>query len=151
MSVEVIKYGDPVKGSNAGLVKNITETCIQVTAQAKLLAPVNKEVGVGGQLRNSIMWKLANGKNGGLDDSGGDKSENKLSVTPPKGSGYVGANTDYATFVEYGTRNMDAQPYLRPAAEIVTKGAGAAESVKKIMNDEMTKAIRAGKKVKTYT
>ena len=27
----------------------------------------------------------------------------------------VSANTEYAAYVEYGTRNMAAQPYLRPA------------------------------------
>lgn len=29
----------------------------------------------------------------------------------------VGTNTDYAGYVEYGTRHMEAQPYLRPAID----------------------------------
>lgn len=29
----------------------------------------------------------------------------------------VGTNVEYAPYVELGTRNMDAQPYLRPAIE----------------------------------
>lgn len=33
----------------------------------------------------------------------------------------VGAYTDYASFVEYGTRKMSAQPYLNPAFEEVSK------------------------------
>jgi len=28
---------------------------------------------------------------------------------------YVGSDLEYSVFVEYGTRNMAAQPYLRPA------------------------------------
>lgn len=29
---------------------------------------------------------------------------------------YVGTNVEYAPYVEFGTRHMHAQPYLRPAA-----------------------------------
>lgn len=29
---------------------------------------------------------------------------------------YIGTNVEYAPHVELGTRNMDAQPFLRPAA-----------------------------------
>lgn len=29
----------------------------------------------------------------------------------------VGTNVEYAPYVELGTKNMDAQPYLRPAIE----------------------------------
>lgn len=32
---------------------------------------------------------------------------------------YVGTNVDYAAYVEYGTYKMQAQPYLRPAADQV--------------------------------
>jgi HK97 gp10 family phage protein len=31
-------------------------------------------------------------------------------------SARIGSGLDYARYVEYGTENMDAQPYLRPAA-----------------------------------
>lgn len=32
---------------------------------------------------------------------------------------YVGTNVDYAAYIEYGTYRMQAQPYLRPAANKV--------------------------------
>ena len=36
-----------------------------------------------------------------------------------KGAYYVGTNVEYAPFVEYGTKKMRAQPYLRPAVRKV--------------------------------
>jgi len=111
------------------------ETCIRVTSEAKSLAPTDK-----GLLRNSVMYKTS------LETGGITEGEN-ISVTPKKNEGYVGSNTEYATYQEYGTRKMDAQPYLRPAVDIVVNGTGYKEAIKKIMNSEMTKAIRAGKTV----
>ena len=31
-------------------------------------------------------------------------------------AGYITAGADYAPYVEYGTRKMDAQPFMQPAA-----------------------------------
>ena len=42
----------------------------------------------------------------------------RASITPVIESwaaGYVGTNTHYAPYVEYGTRHMAAQPFLEPA------------------------------------
>ena len=124
MSVEVIKYGDTLKGVTEGTYQSILKTCINVNNEAKLLAPVDL-----GELRNSMTYEV-----------------NKAQL-----EGVVGTNVKYSVYQEYGTRYMDAQPFLRPAVEVVTKGASANSAVTKIMNDEMTKAIRAGKKVKTFT
>ena len=44
----------------------------------------------------------------------------RASITPVIESwaaGYVGTNTHYAPYVEYGTRKMAAQPFLEPAYE----------------------------------
>jgi HK97 gp10 family phage protein len=104
------------------------KTCINVNNEAKLLADFEKGYQTG-ETRNSLHYEV-----------------NKASL-----EGYVAANTKHSPYLEYGTRYMDAQPFLRPAVEVVTKGASANSAVTKIMNDEMTKAIRAGKKVKTFT
>jgi len=40
-----------------------------------------------------------------------DVDEDNLSVT-------IGATTDYASFIEYGTAKMRAQPFLQPAADV---------------------------------
>lgn len=34
-------------------------------------------------------------------------------------TGIIAPHTEYATFVEFGTRRMSAQPYMTPAAEAV--------------------------------
>ena len=47
-----------------------------------------------------------------------DTGKLRASITPVIESwaaGYVGTNTHYAPYVEYGTRKMDAQPFLEPA------------------------------------
>lgn len=37
----------------------------------------------------------------------------------------VSAETDYAVYVEMGTRNMEAQPYMRPAVNQTMRNAGS--------------------------
>lgn len=84
--------------------RGMEDAADQVVRKAKQLVPVDT-----GKLRASIDYEL-------------DK------VT----SGYVArifAETEYAIFVEMGTRKMDAQPYLRPALfdqrrDILRKVAG---------------------------
>ena len=64
MSVEVIKFGDTVKGSTEGIIKGILETCIRVTSQAKSLASSFAKGYQTGQLLNSIMYKTSERKGG---------------------------------------------------------------------------------------
>ena len=119
MSVEIITYSGTKRALDFGTNGGITKTCILVVSQATALAPVNKKEGVGGQLKNSIMWKLANGRTGGFNDSEGDTATKKITPTPEAGSAYVGSALDYATYQEFGTRYMAPQPFLRPAISLV--------------------------------
>jgi HK97 gp10 family phage protein len=135
MSVEVIKYGDAEKGADEGTIEAILTTCIMVTSEAKSLAPVDM-----GLLRNSIMYKTG-------AKSGGNSDGRELTVEPKVYEGYVGSNTEYATYQEFGTFKMEAQPYLRPAVINTLSSSDYSKLVSKILNDEMTKAIRTGKKV----
>ena len=55
-----------------------------------------------------------------------DTGKLRASITPVIESwaaGYVGTNTAYAPYVEYGTRKMAAQPFLEPAFEAGRKAA----------------------------
>lgn len=61
-------------------------------ATAKRLVPVDT-----GALQASIQWRMVNTTDGELTAGGGD--------------------VNYEGFVEFGTRHMAAQPYLRPAVE----------------------------------
>ena len=42
---------------------------------------------------------------------------NSISHAASGDSAYIGTNVEYAPYVEFGTRKMAAQPYLKPAAE----------------------------------
>ena len=69
------------------LGKAVRDLVLLVEAEAKKLCPVDT-----GKLRASIT-----------------------PVIESWAAGYVGTNTHYAPHVEYGTRKMDAQPFLEPA------------------------------------
>ena len=71
----------------------LEEASIIVQADAKRNAPVDT-----GNLRGSITREV--------------KSDSAI----------VGTNVGYAEHVEYGTRHMKAQPYLRPAIDTNRKG-----------------------------
>jgi len=67
-----------------------------------------------------------------------DTGQLRASITPVIESwaaGYVGTNTAYAPYVEYGTRKMAAQPFLEPA---FLEGKKQAD---KIFGDAIARAI----------
>lgn len=143
MSVTFTQYGDPDEGADEGLEKSIIETCMRIAAQTKVLAPVAPDFG--GALRNSYMWK-AGGKNGGLNDSPGEKSPFALQLVDSPKRGFVGSPLAYAIYQEFGTRKMAPQPHFRPAIAIVVDGADTATILKKINAEEMLGAIKKGQK-----
>ena len=134
MSVEIIKYGDTLKGSTDSVTLGNIELVMRVTAQAKTLCPVRK-----GQLRGSLMWKVP-----GFE--GGHEEGNVIEQNPGKGDGLVGTATEYAAYVEFGTRYMDAQPYLRPAVTIEVFGPNGLNTMKEASIKAMTKALTTGRK-----
>jgi HK97 gp10 family phage protein len=75
------------------VAKIITKKAIMVDRMAKQLCPVDT-----GLLRSSINWRL------GVDGRG-------VYAT-------IGTSTHYAPYVEFGTRYMAAQPFLRPALNV---------------------------------
>lgn len=69
----------------------IRSAAFDVEANAKAVVPVDT-----GTLKNSITTEF-----------------------PTQTSAIIAPHTDYAVFVEYGTRRQRAKPYMRPAAEKV--------------------------------
>ena len=57
---------------------------------------------------------------GGFNKGGTNRTGTMISA-PPKNQAYVGTNVEYSQHVEYGTRNMRSQPYLRPAIDLLRK------------------------------
>lgn len=114
-----------------GTKNSIIETAVSVTAQAKSLTPVDT-----GQLKGSIMWKTNR-------TEGGHTEGDKLSITPKSDlSAVVGTAVEHGVYQEFGTRNMDAQPYLRPAVSIVTEKSGFQAAVSKAMADTVREKMR---------
>lgn len=77
-------------GMRSAVLRALEEIGLLAEGYAKKLCPVDT-----GRLRNSITHAVSS-------------SENAV---------YVGTNVEYAPHVELGTRHMDAQPFLRPAAQ----------------------------------
>lgn len=69
----------------------VRKTAEDIEANAKTVVPVDT-----GKLKNSITSEFP--------------SLTKAIVAP---------HTDYAAYVEYGTRKMRARPYMRPSAEVI--------------------------------
>lgn len=141
--VKIVKYGSPLEMVKKGNVKSLTETAIAIATQAKVLAPVNKKIGVGGQLRNSIGYNV-NGTIGGYNQDAGDLASQRLSTVPKTGEGVVGTSVEYAGAQEFGTKRFAAQPYLRPAGMAVGKDAATALKIVQAYQDAAAKEF--GKK-----
>jgi HK97 gp10 family phage protein len=107
---------------------------INITAEAKKLAPVAAYFG--GNLKGSIQWVGDDGK------SGGKENQNALTTKPPSGGAVVGTPVDYGVYQEFGTRNMSAQPFMRPAADIVTKGSSVKKAMARAMDESVRGAIK---------
>lgn len=101
-----------IRAIDGTLEEGILKTAIEVTSEAKKLAPVAKIYG--GNLKGSIQWVTDKGQ------SGGDSSSTALTERPPKNGAIVGTPVEYAVYQEFGTRKMNAQPFLRPAMDLVS-------------------------------
>ena len=84
---------DNIAGNEA-VMQGIQKGCLKVEASAKTNLTTNHSI-VTGLLRASIDHKLDNSSL----------------------SGVVFTNVEYAPFVEFGTVNQDAKPYLYPALQ----------------------------------
>ncbi len=136
------KAGNPVEAVKTATDKTNLEMGMRVMGQAKLLAPVNKKIGEGGRLRNSISVTSRHAEHKGFNDSPGDRADNKLSTQGlTEGDVYVGCNLDYAVHQEYGTMRMAAQPFLRPSVDIEVKGESIQSVMKRYSDEQMRKEL----------
>jgi HK97 gp10 family phage protein len=115
----------------------VLEMAIKLANQAKLLAPVDL-----GQLRNSISVATKNQTGIELNKHAGEKAPPLEQTGLKEAEAYVGSNVEHATHQEYGTMYQKAQPFLRPAKELVMDGATAEQVMKKWSNEEMAKVVR---------
>lgn len=87
-SVMVTSHADEFKRAKVESIARALEAIgIQAEGDVSMLAPVDT-----GRLRASITHE----------------------TRPEEESVYIGTNVEYAAYVEYGTKKMKAQPYLKP-------------------------------------
>ena len=94
-SIGIVRFdqaalGQLLEGPNGPVAKDLTRKALRVQAAAKRLCPVDT-----GRLRASIAWRM-------------ERDWRGLCAI-------VGTNVSYAAPIEFGTRRMRAQPFLRPA------------------------------------
>lgn len=134
-SVRITKNIFAQNGATNGLYASNLETALKIEANAKAACPVDF-----GELRNTIMTLSAKEEHGFNDEPGQKAPEDqKLSVNPKGTDVYTGTASDH-WYPEFGTRFMEAQPFERPAGEIVA-GSPPIQVIKKYNSDEMRKAF----------
>lgn len=106
--ISVLKRVDKARVDSA-LIKCVKTNASELEGHAKEIVPVDT-----GTLSRSINTKMEDG--------------GKTAVTEP--------DTDYMTYVEYGTYKMAAQPYIRPS--FYRQEPAFKEDVKKVV-EEFTK------------
>jgi HK97 gp10 family phage protein len=107
--------------------RGLVKVGIIIEGQAVRLTPVGQYPAdsgrVGGRLKGSITYATQSARSNPSGEAGSDDG-----VSSPTNDYtlHVGTNVEYAPYVEYGTRRMRAQPYLRPALDMQRVNVDAA-------------------------
>lgn len=105
---------------NEAISKAVRKAAFDIQARAAQMAPVDT-----GFLKASIYVVTHDDS---TYDAAGDRAAGRnseadmlpeVSTPPDDRTAYVAVGASYGVYVELGTRNAPAQPYLLPAAEIV--------------------------------
>jgi len=113
-NIELFWNGKDVKiKMDASKIKSVLHGALAMQAQATMLAPVKS-----GQLRGSITIRFKD-----RDIKSGyykaDKSGTQIDKPNDDDTAYVGTAVNYAPYLEYGTARSVAQPFMRPALDLV--------------------------------
>jgi HK97 gp10 family phage protein len=141
-NVEIIFNDFAEKGAIEGSELAILKTAELIVAQAIDLAQEDT-----GQLKNSISYVTTTNDGGFNDGSGGEPAPEsaRISLKPKKLEGYAGTNLDHGVYNEFGTRYMSANPFLRPAGELI-KGGELDSVVTRFNREAMKKEFSRRKK-----
>ena len=110
-NVDIIDNSDKFKDELERAAERALVKCgIAAEGHAKMKCPVDT-----GRLRGSIVYATSTSHSEGQSPAEpGDYTPHGI---PPKGEVQIGTNVEYAPFVELGTSNRKAKPFLRPALE----------------------------------
>lgn len=134
------------KDNMDALLKAATKRALTAVGQtletsAARLAPVGqypKGSGrVGGRLKGSITWAVYDEVS--PTRSGQVKSGDAVSRPTDHMTAHVGTNVEYAPYVEYGTRFMGAQSYLRRALD------ENKQACMRLYAEQLSKGLQSGK------
>jgi HK97 gp10 family phage protein len=89
-----------------GMSSNVLALAEQVAIESGIRAPIDL-----GNMLSSIEYR---------------KVDDQTAEVTVGGGFWGGVDVDYPAFVEFGTRKMDAQPFVRPAVDYVVKTYGFA-------------------------
>ena len=135
----VIKYGDIENAVQKGLDNATWALGLKTASVAKGNARVKF-----GSLAASVMAVNDKGTYGfgqTAGGPGGGEPIKPLSGRPAAHEVFVGSNMEYAIYQEFGTRMMQASPFLRPAIERVAMGQSASRVIAKYNNEAVRKAV----------
>ena len=132
---ERVKLGNVHTAVANGVRMSNMQIGVAIASQAKLLAPVDM-----GQLRNSLS-AISFDEMELLNDSDGEKAKQLSTLGLKDGEVYTGSNSDHATFQEYGTIKQPAQPFLRPATELIIQRKSPGDIIAKYCREEMEKEL----------
>ena len=93
------------------------------------------------------MAKSSTNETSGFNNKSGEKADKELSDNVVNNSAHVGTATDYAIYQEFGTSRQAAQPYLRPAVDLVSNRKSTADVIAEYFNDELKKSTKRKDKV----
>jgi HK97 gp10 family phage protein len=105
------KFNKIDPATKLGMRSGVTKATLKVSGDAKMVVAVDT-----GALRNSL--------------------HEDVTETPNSVTGKVGTSLEYAPYVELGTSNMSAQPFLQPSLQ------KNKQTAKKIVIDEIRSALK---------
>lgn len=112
VTVDKIWNGQDVKIRGKRVIgKSIYETGLIIEAQAKSLCPVDQ-----GRLSASITTQAVD--RGTLPKGQGAVVSDVIDRPTDPNEVLVGTPVEYGPYIEWGTVNSDAQPFLRPALDL---------------------------------
>jgi HK97 gp10 family phage protein len=116
-----MKFSKAIENVKDGVKNGLTLIGIKIVEQAVKNADFTQGYQTG-RLRNSISYSI-DGKIAGGNARGGQKATEGMFVPMSKRTDEVliGTSVEYANDVEYGTSKQKAQPYLRPAFDLVQR------------------------------
>jgi HK97 gp10 family phage protein len=123
-NIIIIDHTDKAFRGNKDSIENaILQSCIKVVAKAKILVPDKT-----GELKGSLGYNTTK------------QSVGDIVTLPDDETGIVGATAPHAPYIEFGTRYMTPQPYIRPAIAMLKSGTSR-QDIARVIRESMNQYL----------